>query len=67
MSIEFSDLQKRLEAERWDITYRTGKPVTFDAVREKRFYDAGRYAAGARDAVAFAADKWLQKELAYEA
>jgi hypothetical protein len=61
-----------LEAERHDLTYKrpeyrhqpqvivTTRP---DKERERKSYNAGRFAAGARDKVAIAADKWLQREM----
>lgn len=74
-----SEFLALLEAERNDVSYRYGgrlrqpqevtifKPerivVRPDTRRERKMFNAGRYAAGARDRIATAADKWLQKEL----
>lgn len=75
----FSDLLQKLEAERHDLSYLNPKPVERPApvVVQKRVYRnqveiekygqrmfaAGRYSAGARDKVAVAANKWLEREL----
>lgn len=37
--------------------------VRADKERERKMFNAGRYAAGARDKVAMAANKWLQREM----
>ena len=75
MNIEFSELSQRLEAERHDLSYRNmtkpEAPVRVveviktkrSAEREAKMFHAGRYAAGARDTVAIAADEWLQIDL----
>lgn len=76
MNPAFSDLMQRLEAERHDLSYRVRpeQPVRVIEVvkskrskeREAKMFHAGRYAAGARDAVAVAASEWLERDLARE-
>lgn len=76
MNPEFSDLMQRLEAERHDLSYlrKPEQPIRVVEVvktkrskeREQKMYHAGRYAAGARDAVAVIAAEWLDKDLARE-
>lgn len=78
MDAQFSELWQRLEAERHDLSYLNVKkpeaPVRVVEVvktkrskeREAKMFHAGRFSAGARDAVAVAADAWLQKDLANE-
>ena len=78
MDPTFSDLAQRLEAERHDLSYRRQvrpeQPVRVIEVvktkrngeREAKMFHAGRYAAGARDAIAKAAHAWLQKDLTRE-
>ena len=75
MDAQFSELWQRLEAERHDLSYRNmtkpEAPVRVveviktkrSAEREAKMFHAGRFSAGARDAVAVAADEWLQKDL----
>ena len=75
MDAQFSELWQRLEAERHDLSYlnmtKPEAPVRVveviktkrSAEREARMFHAGRYAAGARDAIAQAAHAWLQKDL----
>ena len=67
-----SEFLTLLEAERHDLSYRYGgkshqpQVITFvkpDKERERKMFNAGRFAAGATDKVAIAANKWLQKEL----
>jgi hypothetical protein len=78
MDPTFSDLAQRLEAERHNLSYRRQvkpeQPVRVievvktkrNAEREAKMFHAGRYAAGARDIVAIAADEWLQIDLSRE-
>jgi hypothetical protein len=78
MDPTFSDLAQRLEAERHNLSYRRQvkpeQPVRVievvktkrNAEREAKMFHAGRFAAGARDAIAVAASKWLEKDLARE-
>lgn len=44
-------------------TIRTKSDAKSSAEREKKMFHAGRYAAGARDRVAYAANEWLEKDL----
>lgn len=75
MNPAFSDLIQKLEAERNDISYKV--PVAVEPViltrpeyrkrkdqehREKLFFNAGRYAAGARDKTAVKANAWLEAQ-----
>jgi hypothetical protein len=77
MSKEFTELCKRLEAERHDVTWKNPKPREFDAVtvtqriypkkseqdkRDKLMFNAGRFAAGARDKTAVKANAWLEAQ-----
>lgn len=65
-----------LERERHDLSYLNPKPVQVETVfvtkpvypksreaRDKLMFNAGRYAAGARDATAIAAHEKLEREL----
>jgi hypothetical protein len=62
-----------LEAERHDLSWKNPRKVTHqpqvitytkpDAERERKYFNAGRFAAGARDRVAVAANRWLAREL----
>lgn len=73
MNPKFSDLTQKLEAERNDLSYKNPKPLPTNQPyirprmdskkrdqRDKLMFNAGRYAAGARDSVAVAANEWLQ-------
>lgn len=67
-----SEFLALLEAERHDLSWKRPELrhqpqiITYvrpDKERERKMYNAGRFAAGATDRVAVAANKWLQKEL----
>ena len=77
MSKAFDELCKRLEAERHDVTWKNPKPRDLDTViitrnvypkkseqekRDKLMFNAGRFAAGARDKTAVKANAWLEAQ-----
>ena len=75
MNPAFSDLMQKLEAERNDVSYKRPErpePIVItrnvypkkaeQEKRDKLMFNAGRYAAGARDKTAVKANEWLEAQ-----